>query len=76
MTDVVIDNNKPQPFIDYWDAVDAAMVKFFGVDTMETAIEADEIAAAQDAGDKPEDFALSWGKLYGLRLSPQPRDQP
>ena len=25
--------DEPKPFIEYWEAVDAAMLKFFGIDT-------------------------------------------
>jgi hypothetical protein len=57
---------EPIPFIDYWDAVDAAMLKFFGIDTGDAGIEADRIA--QEGGDTPEDFAIWFGEKYGLRL--------
>jgi len=56
---------EPIPFIDYWDAVDAAMLKFFGIDA---GIEADRIAHAQEDGDTPEDFALWFGEKYGLTV--------
>ena len=56
------------PFIDYWDALDAAMLKLFGIDTWDAGIEADLIAAAQEQGDMPEDFALWFGEKYGLIL--------
>lgn len=59
---------EPLPFIDYWDALDAAMLKFFGIDTGDAGIEADLIASAQGAGDTPEDFALWFGEKYGLTL--------
>jgi hypothetical protein len=59
---------EPLPFIDYWDAVDAAMVKLFGIDTFDAGIEADCIATAQDESTSPEDFALWFGEKYGLRL--------
>ena len=59
---------EPVPFIDYWDAVDAEMLKFFGIDTCDAGIEADRIAAAQEEGDTPEDFALWFGEKYGLTL--------
>lgn len=39
---------EPISFIDYWDAVDAAMLKFFGIDTGDAGIEADRIAHAQE----------------------------
>ncbi len=41
------------------------MLKFFGIDT---GIEADRIAHAQEDGDTPEDFALWFGEKYGLKL--------
>jgi hypothetical protein len=59
---------EPIAFIDYWNAVDAAMLKFFGIDTGDAGIEADRIAAAQEEGDTPEDFALWFGEKYGLTL--------
>jgi hypothetical protein len=59
--------DEPTPFIDYWDAVDAAMLKFFAIDTGDTGIEADLIASAQEEGRTPEDFALWFGEKYGLR---------
>ena len=59
---------EPISFIDYWDAVDAAMLKFFGIDTLDAGIEADRIAHGQEDGDTPEDFALWFGEKYGLTL--------
>jgi hypothetical protein len=59
---------EPLPFIDYWDAVDAAMTELFGIDTFDAGIEADRIASAQEEGDTPENFALWFGEKYGLRL--------
>jgi hypothetical protein len=59
---------EPISFIDYWDAVDAAMLKFFGIDTFDAGIEADRIASAQEEGDTPDDFALWFGEKYGLTL--------
>ena len=61
-------DDEPQPFMDYWNEVDAAMKKLFGIDTWDAGIEADRIAAAQDEGDTPEDFALWWGEKSGLTL--------
>jgi hypothetical protein len=55
-------------FIDYWNAVDVAMIKLFGIDTGDAGIEPDRIAAAQEAGDTPEGFALWFGEKYGLAL--------
>jgi len=60
--------DEPISFIDYWDAVDAAMTKFFGIDTWDAGLEADRIAAAQEEGDTPEEFALWFGEKYGLTL--------
>ena len=60
--------DEPISFIDYWDAVDAAMKKLFGIDTWDAGIEADSIAAAQEEGDTPEEFALWFGEKYGLTL--------
>ena len=62
---------EPVPFIDYWDALDTAMLKFFGIDTGDAGIEADLIAAAQEEGDTPEGFALWFGEKYGLTLISQ-----
>jgi len=59
---------EPISFIDYWDAVDAAMLKFFGIDTFDAGIEADRIASAQEEGDTPDDYALWFGEKYGLTL--------
>lgn len=61
-------SGQPESFIAYWDAVDAAMKQHFGVDTMDTGIEADELAAAQEEGRTPEDAALWFGTKYGLTL--------
>jgi ATP phosphoribosyltransferase regulatory subunit HisZ len=52
--------------MDYWEAVDAAMLKLFAIDTGDAGIEADLIAAAQEEGQTPEDFALWFGEKYGL----------
>ena len=59
---------EPLPFIDYWNAVDAAMLKLFGIDTHDAGIEADRIATAQEENITPEAFALWFGEKYGLRL--------
>jgi hypothetical protein len=62
---------EPISFIDYWDALDAAMLKFFGIDTADAGIEADRIAQAQEGGDSPQDFALWFGEKYDLTLLSQ-----
>ena len=67
---------EPIPFIDYWNAVDDAMLKFFGIDTGDAGIEPDLIAAAQEEGDTPEDFALWFGEKYGLTLLSEWGGQP
>ena len=54
------------PFIDYWNQVDDALLKFFGIDTWDAGIEPDLIASAQDAGDTPEGFARWFGAKYDL----------
>jgi ATP phosphoribosyltransferase regulatory subunit HisZ len=57
---------EPISFMDYWEAVDAAMLKLFAIDTGDAGIEADLIAAAQEEGQTPEDFALWFGEKVGL----------
>lgn len=59
---------EPTPFIDYWNAVDAAMRALFGIDTWDAGIEADLLAAFEEDGFTPEDFALWFGEKYGLTL--------
>lgn len=55
---------EPTSFIDYWNAVDEAMIKLSGVDTTDAAMEPDLIAAAQEEGWTPEEFALWYAKLF------------
>jgi hypothetical protein len=55
---------EPIPFIDYWDAVDEALMKLFAIDTADAAIEPDLIAAAQEEGWTPQEFALWCAKLF------------
>jgi hypothetical protein len=55
---------EPTPFMDYWDAVDEAMLKLLALDTTDAAIEPDLIAAAQEEGWTPEEFALWCGKTF------------
>ncbi len=61
-----MNDEQPQAFIDYWHAVDAALMRHFGIDTADAGIEADLIAEFQQAGDTPEDFAHWYGKKYDL----------
>lgn len=56
------------PFIDYWNAVDEAMLRLFGIDTSDAGIEPDDIAGAQEECETPEDYALRHGEKYGLTL--------
>jgi len=58
--------NEPTPFIEYWEAVDAAMLKYFGIDTGKAGIRPRLIAAAQEAGQSPEDFAKRCGDKHAL----------
>jgi hypothetical protein len=57
-----------ESFIDYWNAVDAAMQDHFGTDTGRAAIGAALIADSQDAGWSPEDFAFWCGENYRLTM--------
>jgi len=59
-------NDEPTSFIDYWEAVDDAMQKFFGIDTWDAGIEPDIIAYAQEEGQTPEVFARWYGDKYDL----------
>jgi len=55
------------PFMDYWEAIDAAMLKFFGIDTSDAGIEPDIVASAQEECQTPEDFARWYGEKYDLK---------
>ncbi len=55
---------QPTQFMDYWDSVDKAMLKLLGVDTTDAAIEPDLIAAAQEEGWTPEEFALWYAQIF------------
>lgn len=57
----------PESFIDYWDAVDAAMLNLFGIDTLDADIDVDWIAGAQEEACTPEDFARWLGAQCGLK---------
>jgi len=59
-------NDKPTSFIDYWNAVDAALLEFFGIDTSDAGIEPVLIAGAQEEGQAPRDFAKWFGEKYDL----------
>ena len=62
----LIDDDEPTPFMDYWEAVDEALLKFFGIDTSDAGIEPDMIASAQEELQTPEDFARRYGEKYDL----------
>jgi Protein of unknown function (DUF3768) len=55
-----------QSFIEYWEAVDAAMLKLFGIDTRDAGIDVDLIASAQEESQSPEEFARWYGDKYDL----------
>jgi hypothetical protein len=59
--------SEPTPFIDYWNSVDAAMLSVLAIDTSDAGIEPDLIAAAQEEGQTPEEFARWFGEKYGLK---------
>ncbi len=63
----MIVDQEPQSFMDYWTAVDAALMNCFSIDTSDAGIEPDVIAAAQEEGQTPEVFALWLGEKYGLK---------
>ena len=58
--------DEPTPFIDYWNALDAALLRFFGIDTADTGLTAEQIAEAQEEGRTPEDLARWYGDKYDL----------
>jgi|GEM_PF-732551 len=53
-------------FGEYWEAVDAAMLKFFGIDTSDAGVDESLIASAQEECQMPEDFARWYGEKYDL----------
>jgi Protein of unknown function (DUF3768) len=59
-------SNDETSFMDYWNAVDKAMLKFFGIDTSDAGIEPDLIVSGQEACQTPEDFARWHGDKHGL----------
>jgi hypothetical protein len=60
-------------FIEYWDEVDAALLKLYAADTNDARIIPDLIAAAQEEGQAPEEFALWIGKQRRLRRCAETR---
>jgi hypothetical protein len=56
-----MNGQEPTSFMDYWEAVDSAMLEFFGIDTSDAGIETETIASAQEELWSPEDLALWWG---------------
>ncbi len=63
--------NEDQSFMEYIEAVDAAMIKYFGIDTSEAGIEMDMLADAQEECQTPESFALWYGEKYDLIMRSQ-----
>jgi len=59
-------DDEPTPFMDYWEAVDEAMRKFFGIDASDAGTEPDLIASALEECQTPEDFARWYGDKYDL----------
>ncbi len=57
---------EPMPFMEYWEAVDAAMLKLFGIDTGDAGIDAALIAGAQEECQTPEDFVRRFGEKHDL----------
>jgi hypothetical protein len=55
-------------FIDYWDAVDAAMLEHFGADTGSAGIRVEVISDGYDGGWTPEDFAFWCGVNFELAM--------
>ncbi len=53
-------------FSDYWDALDVFLRAFYGVDSMDMGVSADEIAEAEEAGESAREFAESLGRKYDL----------
>jgi hypothetical protein len=53
-------------FLDYWNAVDAAMLKHFGINTCDAGITAELVAGAQDEGWTPDELAQWFGNKYDL----------
>jgi len=63
-------SEEPESFMDYWNGVDAALMKHFSIDTSDAGIEPDMLAGAQEEGQTPEQFALWLGEKYGLKTVP------
>jgi hypothetical protein len=61
--------SEPVPFIDYLNAVDDLLLARYGVTSNDADM--DQIAAAQDAGDTPAQFADWFGEHYDLTPLPQ-----
>lgn len=59
-------NDTQKPFMDYWLEVDAALLKFFGIDSSDAGIDEKDIATAQETGCSPEEFAHWHGDRYDL----------
>jgi hypothetical protein len=58
--------DRQKSLFEYWEAVDAAMLKFFGIDTSDAGIDETLIASAQEECQTPEDFARWHGDKHDL----------
>lgn len=59
-------SDKQQSFMDYWLEVDAALLKMFGIDSSDSGLDPNDLAAAQETGCSPEEFAHWYGDKYDL----------
>lgn len=57
---------EPESFMDYIDHIDACMMDMWGIDTTDAGIEMDNLAQAQENGEKPEEYAKWYGQKYDL----------
>jgi hypothetical protein len=66
--------NDPVPFIDYLNAVDDLLEVRFGLTSRDADLE--QIAAAQDAGETPEQFVEWFGEHHALEPMPMLGGEP
>ncbi len=60
-------------FIDYWNAVDAALEKFFGLHSGAAGVAPYRIAIAQEEGDDPEQLPCGSARSTASPVSRRPR---
>jgi hypothetical protein len=63
-------SDNPTAFIDYWDAVDDALLKLFGIDSWDAGMDVNLIAAAQEECQTPEECARWFGESRNLNYLP------